>query len=381
MGKLIKVDENMILMILLDGLGYSSAELPVVGSVVRMPAREAFVYSVITSHGYLDNKEPDNLYRLTRDAFRIFNQACRYEFQEGIFSLSDMRLASTVNNEALRRPYIAKGDKFILPVRYTIYNEFQLFLKQISKKLISRGFNPNDFIICPIRNSRSATVELESFFEFVVSRYFGEKGFLTDTQIPFFYGIGTPDMAAYVMPEFMRILRQHGYLNMGGSLIDLMTVSVFGRHGGKIFESLGNETVVCEVKTSQIGAPQIIKYTDTQIFNKAYEVIPCTKEPESYAGLITVDSDGHLIILECKEPIPFAKEKQRIYLRWIEHYAKFYLLTNLYTSELEDMLMKNGLGLNRNNLLKLIKQTSVQKLITQIDFFLTRRRVKENVQD
>jgi len=143
---------------------------------------------------------------------------------------------------------------------------------------------------------------------------------------------------------------------------------------------LRNETVVCEVKTNQIVAPQITKYTRTEIFNKAYEVIPCTKEPESYAGLITVDFNGRLVVLESTDPIPFTKEKQQTYLDWIEEYAKFYLLTNLYTSELENLLMKNSLELSRSNLLKLVKQTSVEKLITNIEFFLARRE-ERNVQD
>jgi hypothetical protein len=373
MGKLVKINENMILKILSNGLGYSLIELPVVGSVITMPAREAFVYSVTTSHGYLDDKEPDNLYRITRDAFRVFNQACQFEFQEGIFSLSDMRLASTVNNEVVRKPYIAKGNKFILPIKYTTYREFQLLLKQISEKLLSKGLNMHDFIICPVKIGSTATVELESFFEFVVSRYFRNIGYLTDTQIPFFYGVGTPDIAAYVIPEFMKALRQYGYLSSGGSLIDLMTVSVFGRHTQKINGSSKSEAIVFEVKTGQVAAPQIIKYTDTRLFNKAYEVIPCIKEPESYAGLITVDSAGRLIVLESKEPVQFSEEKQRAYLSWIEHYAKFYLLANLYTDELETLLMKNGFKLSRNDILEFVKCNSIEKIIALIEFFLTRR--------
>jgi hypothetical protein len=379
MGRLIKIDENMILKVLSKGLGYQLTELPVVGSVISMPAREAFVYSVITSHGYLDDKEPDNLYRVTRDAFRIFNQACRFEFQEGIFSLSDMRLASTVNNEVIRKPYISRGNKFILPIRYATYRQFQLLLKQISKKLLSKGFNVNDFIICPIKVGSTPNVELESFFEFVVSRYFRNLGYLTDTQIPFFYGIGTPDIAAYAIPDFMKALRQYGYLSLGGSLIDLMTVSTFGRFAQDSNGPTNNEAIVCEVKTAQITAPQIIKYINTKIFNKAYEVIPCIKEPESYAGLITVDSAGQLIVFESKEPLQFSQKKQKEYLSWVEYYAKFYLLANLYTNELEMLLMKNGLKLNRNDILAFVKRNSVEKMLAHIEFFLARRG--KNVQN
>jgi hypothetical protein len=373
MNRIIKIDEKMVLGVLSNNFGFSVTQLPIVGPVIRMHPREAFVYSVITSHGYLDNTEPDQLYRLTRDAFRVFNQACQFEFQEGIFSLSDMRLASTLNNEVLKKPYIAKGDKFVLPIRNTGYKDFQLLLKNISKRLQETGFNPNDLIICPVRLGGSATVEMESFFEYAVSRFFCRKGFLTDTQIPFFYGVGTPDIAAYCIPKFLGTLREHGFLGTGGSLIDLMTLSVFGPQATCDTEFSNVETIVCEVKTCQIAAPQIEKYIDTKIFSKAYEVIPCEKEPETYAGLITVDAKGHLVVIESKEPLVFSKEKQKAYLDWIEQYAKFYLLANLSTEELENLLTESSFALSFYDLLRFMKHISVQKLVTQIEPFLKRR--------
>ena len=373
MTRIIRIDEKLFLEVLSNNFGFSIAQLPVVGPTIKMHPREAFVYSVITSHGYLDSKEPDQLYRLTRDAFRVFNQACQFEFQEGIFSLSDMRLASTLNNEVLKKPYIAEGYKFLLPIRNNGYKEFQIMLKNISKGLQEKGFNPNDIIICPIRLGGSATVEMESFFEYVVSRYFGRKGFLTDTQIPFFYGVGTPDIAAYCMPKFLQILREHGFVNPGGSLIDLMTMSVFGPRKPEETECSKVETIVCEVKTSQIAAPQMLKYINTKIFSKAYEVIPCEKEPESYAGLITLDAKGNLIVFENQELLNFSEEEQKKYLNWIEQYAKFYLLANLSTEELENMLTDKSFALSFYDLLRFVRQKSVEDLVAQIEPFLKRR--------
>jgi len=374
LNRLMKIDEELILKILCNGLGFETVELPSLGSAIRMDAREAFVYSVITSHGYLDGNEPDNLYRLTRDAFRVFNQALQYDFQEGVFSLSDMRLACTVNHEVLRKPYLSYGEKFILPLRQRTYKEFQSILKQILDKMISKGLNPNDLIICPIKAGGSGAVGLESFFEYVASRYFKGEGFLTDTQIPFFYGVGTPDVAAYVIPESLEALKKSGYIDVGGSLIDLMTISVFGHYKGReSTEKSKAEAIVGEVKTSQLAAPQIMKYTDTRIFNSAYEIIPCAKSPESYAGLITIDATGRLVVLESSQPIPFSQMKQKEYLDWIEQYTKFYLLTNLRTDELELMLGNSGLRLNRHDLLEFTRHNSVQSVVAQVDFHLSQR--------
>jgi hypothetical protein len=374
MRRLIRIDRNLVLRILSRGLGYPVEDNPVVGEVVRLSAREAFVYSVLTSFGYLDPNEPDNMYRLTRGAFRVFNQAEQYELQEGIFSLSDMRFASTVNNEVLRKPYIATGDKFIVPIEYQNYLSFQEYLRTLCKKLQTNGYNINDFIVTPIRRANSGTTSFESFFEFVVSTYFNRREYITDTQIPFFYGIGTPDIAAYKMPSLLSTLKRHRFLSTGGSPIELMAVSVWGFQESKSAIVDEEESIVFEVKTNQLEAPQITKYTETQIFNKAYEVIPCVKKPEKYAGLITTNEFGQLLIYECPNPIPFSAKKQKTYLNWISVYLKMYLLANLRTEELEFLLSENSMVLEREGLLRFIRTVEFDRLVRSVKEILVKRR-------
>jgi len=374
MRHLIRIDRNLVLRILSRGLGYPIEDNPVIGEVVRLSAKEAFVYSVLTSFGYLDQNEPDNMYRLTRGAFRVFNQAEQYELQEGIFSLSDMRLASTINNEVLRKPYIATGDKFIAPVEYQNYLSFQEHLRAISKKLRTKGYNINDFIVTPIRRSNCGTTSFESFFEFVVSTHFNRHDYLTDTQIPFYYGVGTPDIAAYKMPSTLKTLKKYQFLSTGGSPIELMAASVWGFQDSKSGIADGKETIVFEVKTNQLRAPQITKYTRTRIFSKAYEVIPCIKQPEKYAGLITANRLGQLLIYECPDPIPFSPEKQKIYLNWINSYLKMYLLANLRTEELELFLSENSIVLNMESLLGFIHTVEFDRLAKSVKEILIKRR-------
>ncbi len=366
MPKHIPINEDTIINILSNNFGFEKINLPVVGTVIKMNPRDALIYSILTSHGYLDSAEPNQLYRLTRDNFRVFNQACEYNFQEGIFSLSDGSFASTLNTEVLKKPYISNGDKFILPLQNTGYNKFQRSLKGIITELENKGINPNDIIVCPLRVNGKITVELEPFFEYVVSNYFGLKGMLTDTQIPFFYGVGTPDVAAYSIPSFLSVLREYGFLSKGGSFIDLMSVAIFGRRKDYTNFNQDVEAIVCEVKTGQLKAPQILKYTNTGLFNRCYEVIPCEKEPEVYAGLLTIDTEGKLIILQNPEPTYFEKEKQVKYLEWIEQYAKVYLLANLTTDQLESLLIKKGYSVDFNDLKKYIISESPKKVIFEV---------------
>jgi hypothetical protein len=361
MARLLRVDRDLILNTLATGLGFEKEEVPGLGDAAKLSARDAFSYAVLSSSPYLDLAEPDNLFQLSRDRYRVFNQAERFDFQNGIFSLSDLRFLCTVNTEVARKPYIASGAKLILPIEYEQYSELQPKLAVVRRKLEKKGLNLNDFVITPIRRTADKPVELEGFFEYVVSAYFNRRYYVTDTQIPFYYGIGTPDIAAYRVPRILQALNRYGFLKIGGSIIEIMGASVFGFHSPQE-SNVQTEAVVFEAKTGQLAAPQIEKYTKTGIFNKAYEVIPCEKLPEKYAGLFTVESNGKLRIFESTKPIHCDLKKQSEYIDWLQTYLKFYMIANLRTQEMEKLVSGEGYSMNRAGILDFVRGTDIEAL-------------------
>ena len=363
MAKLIKITRDLVINILHNGLNFPVKEIDSIGKVIVMNSRNALSYAIITSHGYLDETEPDSMYILTRDHFRIFNQADDFDLQEGVFSLSGLRLVTTINNEIQRKPFLKNNEKYILPIEYSGYPELKSKISELLLKIKTNNLNCNDFIICPISAQNSG---LESFFEYVVSVVFNRKMFLTDTQIPFFYGVGTPDVAAYKISNLIELLHQYGFLEGGGSVIDLMSVSSFGLSEFSSDESTLNESIVFEVKTCQTSSPQIKKYTKTKIFSKAYEVIPVEKESEKYAGLFTINSNGKIILLESSDPIDFEESIQKEYFQWIEIYLKMYLLANLKTDELETLLTEHDHEINNPGLIDYVKTIPFEELLKSI---------------
>jgi len=353
----------LIINILHSGLNFPVKEIDSIGKVIVMNPRDALSYAIITSHGYLDETEPDSMYILARDHFRIFNQADDFDLQEGVFSLSGLRLVTTINTEIQRKTYLKNNEKYILPLEYSGYSQLKSKISKLLLQIKTNGLNCNDFIICPISAQNSG---LESFFEYVVSVVFNKKMFLTDTQIPFYYGVGTPDVAAYKIPYLIKLLRKYGFLNDGGSIVDLMCVSSFGLFDFSSNEPSVNESIVFEVKTCQTSSPQIKKYTKTKIFSKAYEVIPVDKQSEKYAGLFTINSHGKIILLESSEPIDFDETIQKKYFQWIEIYLKMYLLGNLKTDELEKLLLENDYKINNHGLIDFAKTISFEKLLKSI---------------
>jgi hypothetical protein len=363
MAKLIKITSDLVINILHNGLNFPVKEIESIGKVIVMNSRNALSYAIITSHGYLDKTEPDSMYILARDHFRIFNQSKDFDLQEGVFSLSGLRLVTTINNEIQRKPFLKNHEKYILPLEYSGYPELKLKISKVLLKIKTNGLNCNDFIICPISAQNSG---LESFFEYVVSVVFNRKMFLTDTQIPFFYGVGTPDVAAYKISNLIELLHKYGFLDGGGSVIDLMSVSSFGLSDFSSEEHTVDESIVFEVKTCQTSSPQIKKYTKTKIFSKAYEVIPVEKESEKYAGLFTINTDGKIILSESSEPIDFEKSIQKEYFRWIEIYLKMYLLANLKTDELETLLTEHDHEINNPGLIDYVKTIPFEELLKSI---------------
>lgn len=370
MAKLIKISKELVISILNNGLGFKKKNLDGIGVVIEMTPRQALTYAIITAHGYLDEKEPDSMYVLTRDNFRVFNQAENFDLQEGVFSLNGLRVVTTINNEIQRKPFLKNNKKFILPIEYSGYVELKSKIIELLDIIKRKEYDQHDFIICPISSQNSG---LESFFEYVVSITFNRKKYLTDTQIPFFYGVGTPDVAAYKIKKLINLLQKFGFIERGGSIIELMSTASFGLHNNKTQTEENDESIVFEVKTCQTSAPQIQKYIKTKIFEKAYEVIPVEKIAEKYTGLFTIDSQGNIIITESSESIEFEKDNQIEYFQWIEIYLKMYLLANLKTDEIEHLLRQNNFEVSNKGLIEFSKNIDFEKLLKSIIDTMPRR--------
>ena len=357
MVKLIKTTSELFLKILNNGLQFTQKNIDGVGEVIVMNPREALSYAIITSHGYLDEAEPASMYNLTRDLFRVFNHALKFDLQEGVFSTEGFGPANTINSVIEKKPYLSKGDKYILPISYVEYEGLSKKINELIKNLKNSDHTLNNFIIAPIPEKQS---QLESFYEYVVSIYFNRQMFLTDTQIPFFYASGTPDVAAYKITDTIETLQEYGFLEKGGSIVDLMSISSFGFYEKKNESKIINESIVFDVKTLQASAPQISKYIKTGIFERAYEIIPVEKEPGKF-GLFTINQNGEIIISESSQPIKFEHEKQTEYFNWLDVYLKMYVLANLSAAEIKILTQQNNL--TNSELLEYTKKVSLEELL------------------
>lgn len=329
--KIMRLNKENIIKVLHRNFGFAKVSDSVLGDLIKMSPFDAFIYSSVTGHGYLDNTRqpytPNGL-------MQIFNQTNAYNFVTGMFD-RDGNLFHTPLYEVKNHSYIVSGDKFIVPVEYDTNANLQKRLTEMEEYITNTGRDPKDFIVCRIKVT-TAGFAMEPFMEYVASKYFNRKGYFTETQIPFYYSGGTPDFAAYSLPDVGGLVKKYFHFN-GSSFIGLASIRAFGLHKNGSGQEDTIEAIVGEVKTASLEAlSQIKKYLDKGVFNRAYEIIPHKKSPETIAGLIALDDDGEIKIFEAKTSAKVVPEKQSEYLAWLQNYIKYFLVSNLTNEELDE---------------------------------------------
>ena len=83
------------------------------GPAVKMPAKEAFIYSSITGAGYFENP----IYPFTpKGLMKLFYNAFNYKFVSGIFDNGVLKNTPYILSQA--KKYLFEGDKYIVPIEF-----------------------------------------------------------------------------------------------------------------------------------------------------------------------------------------------------------------------------------------------------------------------
>lgn len=356
----LKYTTENIINTLTKNLGFSVVDDAFLGTLVELNNYDAYKYCVITGQGYLKEDEPEKRFILTRDYFRVFNQAMEYELQFGIFDEKNISLFETPHIHIEQFPRIIEGSKFIAFVEYKNNKDLLKKLDDIIQYIKEKGDEPGDYIICPVRLGK--LVDFEPFFEYVVTEIFNRMGYITDNQIPFFYGVGTPDCAVYELDNLVSSLSQYTGLN-GFSIFELSLVNTpLAKFKIKHtpLERINNfNAMVGEVKTGSVDGSQIKKYIDREIFDEAVEIIPHKKDISEYAGLINFNEDGKVVFNMLRKQ-KVDKFSQESYINWLIDYMKYYILAS-YTDE-EFIFFKDKYKLNSINFVEEINRIDIVDL-------------------
>ncbi|MDD4243029.1 MAG: hypothetical protein PHG08_01840 [Bacilli bacterium] len=329
---------------------------------LKISSMDAFRYVVFSNSGYLDLSQIENRLIIRKDYFRVFNQAEQESIQHGLFEGRNCIFKATPNLFFEKYPKILKGDKFIVFIEYNTKlkigePQYYPLLRNLHSRIEAEGLDPFDFIITLIPSTNNPK-DLESFFEFCIVEKYRRNGFLTDSQIPFYYGVGTPDAAAYsnitINNEIFR------YLNIvGATTIDLMCLRYQKLSSTPI---LVDDSYVFEVKTGSVDGSQIKKYKEMNIFNKAYEVIPHKNNVSDYSGLINYDDNGNEKIHESDL---FDTSNRSRYYTWLSVYIKCLLVTNFTNHEFANFKKRKNIN-DTESLISILKKMTFKEIIDEI---------------
>lgn len=362
----VKLDKSNVLKILNRNFGFPIEKHKVMGEIIKVSALDGYIYSSITGHPYLCNASggfsPNGL-------MQVFNQANSYNLVSGMFDRTG-RFKYTPLLLSEEYQFIKEGDKFIVPLEYERHSEYEAKRKALYQQLKQEGCNhPSDFIICTIKKG-TAGYGMEPFCEYFTSEYFRRRGYLTETQIPFYYNGGTPDFAAYDFPEVLSPLRKKRLIASGATLVELSAIRLFRNKNARVKESKETEAIVGEAKTSSTEAiKQIKKYLGKSIFNRAYEIIPHKNKPEIICGLITFNDKGEIVVFEGKEKPLVDKKIQKEYFGWLGNYIKYFLLANFSNSEFNDFYARKAgkeFPAGIDNLLVFVNALEYDEIIKEI---------------
>ena len=119
-----------------------------------------------------------------------------------------------------------------------------------------------------------------------------------------------------------------------------------------------------DVKTLQTSAPQIEKYTKRKLFNYAYEIIPVTASCGKFSGTISINQeDGRLVFFKNNNQISFDEKERERYFQWMEIYIKMYLLANLDTKQLKNVMERKGYTSNNSELIKFVQEIDFEEIV------------------
>jgi len=331
------VSKNLIISIL-NNFGYKISEIENIGKVIELNPKDGLLYSIITGQGYLDKNMFNYLNIITRDFFRIFNQIDGYNFQNGLFTFNKkIEPFNSLINISKTVSYLKNHQKYILPLEINSYSCLKKKCKEIIDMSEKINFDFNNIIICPVLYRNKSLSEFEPFIEYIIVNHYSKLNYITDTQIPFIYGKGTPDALAFKNYQLLNLLNKYGFFKGGGNIIELMFPSLFGFvTGNSILNNIEDEFIVFEVKTGATRASeQIEKYLSTKYFDIGVEAKPFLQN-NRLKSFFTFDKSGKIIKKIMKEKKYRTNEQHIKYITWLNNYIKYYILANLGKEEFLD---------------------------------------------
>ena len=348
-----EIDSRKVIEILSKNFKYPIVKTAL-GDGVQVDCRTAFLYSLVTGAGYLDNP----LYPFTvKGLMKVFYNAMDYRLVTGLFDNTTLKNTPYILSKA--KPYLFDNDKTIIPIEFK--TEIELQSKLI--EFVKLESQPTDFLIQRIECSKKGN-GMEPFMEYLACEVMKNRGYIVENQIPLSHSAGSPDFGGYSLSQGVPQCLNN---------IHLVELSLL-RLGFEIKESGGRlkaQTIVGEAKTGSLEMKrQLDKYLATHLFDEGFEIHPSKKKPSSpYVGLVTIDARMMVKVIVRQEVKKFTNQKQGEYIHWLENYVKYYLIANLSNDEFAAFYrakMQKAIS-SKESIIKFINDLECEEILIEIN--------------
>lgn len=335
------------------------------GTAVKMPSREAFVFCNVTGSGYLDNFV---MPFTPKGLMKLFYNAFDFKFVTGVFEKTSLRYTPLLLSKA--KSFLFDSEyKYIVPIEFYSEVELQNVLEDAFNKLEKS----TNYIVMRIEKRKKGN-GLESFMEYLAGEYFKRHGFIVENQVPLAHSIGSPDFSGYDLSNIHTATRK--YLPYGFHIIELAMLRL--NNQSLSYENADyypENLIVGEAKTSTtIMDKQLRKYLDTGLYDWGFEMHPHKKEATNNdRGMFTLYDDFKIRFTAPAQQYEFSEDTTQLskneYVIWLENYMKFYLIANFTNDELDAFYQqKTGESIgDQYNLVEFVKGISAKEIISQIE--------------
>lgn len=246
------------------------------------------------------------------------------------------------------------------------------------EKIKQSGLDPLDCVVTELYLKTEGN-SLENFTEYLTCKLFIEEGYLVENQ-PIFSDVNydiqvkNPDFGAYLIPDVQELLKEYGVLNGGGFLSELSFYRIRGKDKRKKTKiSQDEQFVVGEAKTGSSGKKtfntQAKNYYNKGFFHRFVQITPNYEPFEDWYDSIKFYNNGKISHVTAKQTRNiYRKERGELMKGAVIQKIIFYLLQNLYFSELLELIGKTPNSLyNLNEMITDLKIEDILSFLTTLN--------------
>ena len=358
------LNSKNILSVLKNLIGGDISDTPL-GKGIVVSNREAFLFSAITGAVYFEN----HIFPFTpKGLLKIFYNALNYNFVTGIFD--NYIIKNTPHYLSQHREYLSNSNKTIVPLEIESEKE----LRSILSSKYPNGESDSNILILRVDLSKKG-YGLESLMEYFACKFFSDKGYITENQIPLSHTLGSPDFGGFGILEIQKNISRLELLPFGFNIIELSMLRTFPIDSKVNTQKIiKNELIVGEAKTSTTTMnDQLEKYMTSAYFDMGIEIQPAkVKSSNPKFGLLSI-KEGEVYFDNPQISKKYSNDNvQNTYKNWLEIYFNCYLISNYSNDELSE-IAKSKFNINlesKKDLLKLVTDVKFETHLLTLKEFL-----------